>query len=186
MHEIRLEDPTPIKQRYRPRNPATQHIINEELERILSEGVVRPSSSLWSSPVVITCRKDGKPRFCIDFRRLNSVTKRDVYPLLQVNATLDKLRGARYLSTVGLKNGYWHVPLTETSKPLTALTVSGRGLYEFNVMSFGLHSAPSTYQRLLDQVITTVMASHTFAYLDDNSGVYHHFPERIGANPSRY
>ena len=102
-----------------------------------------------------------------DFRRLKSVTERDAYPLPQVNATLDKLRGARYLSTINLKNGYWHVPLSEESKALTAFTVSGRGLFEFNVMPFGLHSASSTFQSLLDQVITPDMAPHTFAYLDD-------------------
>ena len=117
-HEIRLEDPTPIKQRYRPRNPAMQQIINEELDKMLSDGVVRPSKSPWSSPVVITRWKDGKPRFCVDFRSLNTVTKRDAYPLPQVNATLYRLRGARYLSTIDLKNGYWHVSLTCHSPPL--------------------------------------------------------------------
>ena len=149
---------------------------------MLSEGVVRPSKSPWSSPVVITRRKDGKPRFCVDFCRLNTVTKRGAYPLPQVNATLDKLRGARYLSTIDLKNSYWHVPLTEASKPLTAFTALGRGLYEINVIPFGLHSAPSTFQRQLDQVITPDMAPHAFAYLDgivvfiSNDLFIHSFP----------
>ena len=144
-----------------------QAIIDEELNNMLEEGLVRPSCSPWSSPVIITRRKDGKPRFCIDVRKLNSVTRRDAYPLAQVNATLDKLRGGRYLSTIDLKNGYWHVPLAEDSKPLTAFTAYGRGLFEFIVMPFGLHSAPSTFQRLLDHVITPDMAPHAFAYLDD-------------------
>ena len=104
-HEIKLEDPTPIKQWYRPRNPAMQEMINQEMDKMLAEGVVQPSTSPWSSPAVITRRKDGKPRFCVDFRRPNSVTKRDAYPLPQVNATLDKLRGSRYFSTIYLKNG---------------------------------------------------------------------------------
>ena len=108
------------------------------------------------------------------------MTKRDDYPLPQVNATLDKLRGARYLSTIDLKNGYWHVPLTEESKALTALTVSGRGLFEFNVMPFGLHSAPSTFQRLLDRVIKPDMAPHTFAYLDDIVVCTTTFQEQVG------
>ena len=96
------------------------------------------------------------------------MTKRDVYPLPQVIATLDKLRGARYLSTIDLKNGYWHVPLTEGSKAeCREGPLSGRGLFELNVMPFDLHSAPSTFQRLLDRVITPDMAPHTFAYLDD-------------------
>ena len=69
--EIKLEDPTPIKQRYRPRNPAMQEIINQELDKMLDKGVVQPSTSPWSSPVVITRRKDGKPRFCVDFSTVN-------------------------------------------------------------------------------------------------------------------
>lgn len=166
-HEIRLEDPTPLKQRYRPRNPATQEIIDEEVSKMMKEGIIQPSKSPWSSPVVIARKKDGKPRFCVDFRRVNKVTKKDAYPLPQVNATLDKLRGAKYLSTIDLKNGYWQVPLTEESKPITAFTVPGKGLFEFTVMPFGLHSAPSTFQRLLDKVITPDMAPHAFAYLDD-------------------
>ena len=98
--------------------------------------------------MVIIRRRDGKPRFCIDFRKLNSVTRMDAYPLPQVNAILDELRGARYLSMIDLKNGYWHVPLAEDCKPLTAFTVYGRGLFIFNVMPFGLNSAPSTFQQL--------------------------------------
>ena len=88
-------------------------------------------------------------------------------PLPQVNATLDKLQGAKYLSTIDFKNGYWHVTLTEESKALTAFILSGRGLFEFNLMPFSLHSAPSTFQRLLYRVITPDMAPYMFAYLDN-------------------
>ena len=173
---MKLEGPTLIKQRYHPRNSSMPEIIIQKLDKMLADGVVQPSINPWSSPVVITRRKDGKPRFCVDFQRLNNVTKRDSYPLPQVNATLDKLRGARYPSTIELKNGYWHVPLTEENKALTAFTIFGRDLVESNVMPFGLNSIPSTFQRLLDRVVTPGMAPHTFAYLYD-SGVYHNFPE---------
>jgi len=70
--------------------------------------------------------------------------------LLQVTATLDKLRGVRYLSTLDLKNDYWQMPLTKESRPVTAFTVPEKGLMQFRVMPFGLHSAPATFQRLLD------------------------------------
>ena len=166
-HEIRLEDPTPIRQRYRPRNLPTQNIIDEEADKMLREGVIQPSNSPWSSPIVIAHRKDGKPRFCVDLRRRNKVSEKDTYPLPQVNVTLDKLRGARYLSTVDLKNGYWHVPLTDRRKPLTTFTLPGKGLFKFKVMPFGLHAIASTFQRLLDQVITPDIAPDAFAYLDD-------------------
>lgn len=166
-HNIRVKTDTPIKQRYRPRNPAMQRIIDEEVEKMENEGIIEPSHSAWSSPVVIVKKKDGKPRFCIDFRRVNDVTERDAYPLPQITATLDKLRGAQYLTTLDLKNGYWQVPLTPDSREVTAFTVPGKGLMQFRVMPFGLHSAPATFQRLLDNVLGPELEPNVFVYLDD-------------------
>lgn len=88
-----------------------------------AEGIIEPSRSAWSSPVVVVKKQDGKKRFCIDFRKLNAVTARDAYLLPHITVTLDKLRGAKYLSTLDLKSGYWQIPLSTDSKPLT---VSGR------------------------------------------------------------
>ena len=167
-HRIRLKTTEPIKQRYMPRNPATQAVINEAVDQTLADGVIEPSSSPWSSPVVMVAKKGKKKnRFCIDFRRVNAVTEKDAYPLPQVQATLDKLREARYISTLDLANGYWQVPLAEESRPITAFTVPGRGLYQFRVMPFGLHSAPATFQRLLDSIIGPSLEPTAFAYLDD-------------------
>lgn len=133
-HHIRVKNVPPIKQRYRPRNPAMQKIIDDEIAEMEKAGVIEPSRSAWSSPVVIVKKKDGKHRFCIDFRKVNSVTERDAYPLPQVTATLDKLRGAKYISTIDLKSGYWQIPLTPASRPITAFTIPGRGLMQFTVM----------------------------------------------------
>jgi hypothetical protein len=166
-HQLRLRDPEPIKQRYRPRNPAMQAIINTAVDEMLRDGIIEPSKSAWSSPVVIVRKKDGQHRFCIDFRKVNNVTERDAYPLPHITATLDKLRGAKYLSTLDLKNGYWQVPLAVNSRPVTAFTVPGRGLMQFRVMPFGLHSGPATFQRLLDSVLGPELEPHVFVYLDD-------------------
>jgi len=153
-HEIRLKPGAlPIKQRYRPRNPAMQAVIDMEVEKMLQEGIIEPFSSPWSSPVVVVRKRDGTHRFCIDFRRVNEITTPDAYPLPQITATLDKLRGAKYLTTLDLKSGYWQVPLAQDSRPLTAFTVPRKGLFQFMVMPFGLHSAPATFQRLLDEVL---------------------------------
>ncbi|KAH0815056.1 hypothetical protein GEV33_007735 [Tenebrio molitor] len=166
-HEIRLLDPEPVKQRYRPRNPFMQGIIDEEVDKMLAEGVIEPSNSPWSSPIVLAKKKDGKHRFCIDFRKVNEVTRKDAYPLPFINVILDKLQRARYISTIDLKSGHWQVPLTPSSKPITAFTVPSRGLYQFRVMPFGLHSAPATFQRLMDRVIGPELDPYCFAYLDD-------------------
>ena len=166
-HEIRLLDPEPIKQRYRPVNPRIQEIMNDEVDQMLANGVIEPSESPWSSPIVLARKKDGKYRFCIDFQKVNDISRKDAYPLPFINAILDKLRHARYISTIDLKNGYWQVPLTPESKPITAFTVPGRGLYQFRVMPFGLHSAPATFQRLIDRIIGQDLEPYCFAYLDD-------------------
>ncbi|KMQ92539.1 reverse ribonuclease integrase [Lasius niger] len=103
-HQIRLKLGPPIKQRYRPRNSAMQAIIDQEVREMEEEGITEPSTSAWSFPIVIV-RKDGRHRFCIDFRKLNAASEKDAYPLSHITATLDKLRGARYLSTLDLKSG---------------------------------------------------------------------------------
>lgn len=122
-----------------------QAVINQEIDRMLKEGIIEASNSAWSSPVIIMRKKDGGYRFCINFRKLNAALEKDAYPLTHIAATLDKLRGAQYLSTLYLKNGYWQMSLTPESRPPTAFTVPGRGLYQFRVMPFGLHSASATF-----------------------------------------
>ena len=144
-----------------------REVVDEQIDEMLEKGVIEPSDSPWSSPIVIVPKKNGKFRFCIDYRKVNEVTEKDAYPLPQINAILDRLREARYISSIDLQNGYWLVPLTKDSKPITAFTVPGRGLFQFRVMPFGLHSAPATFQRLLDRIIGPDMEPRAFAYLDD-------------------
>lgn len=163
-HRIRVTTTTPIKQRYRRQNPKMQEVLNTEVDRMLKEGIIEPSTSPWSSPIVIVKKKDGTPRFCIDFRK---VSEKDAYPLPYIIAILDRLGEARYISSLDLKQGYWQIPLSKESRPVTAFTVAGRGLFHFKVLPFGLHSAPATFQRLLDTIIGPEMEPFAFAYLDD-------------------
>lgn len=111
-YEIRLLDNNPIKQRYRERNPVMQQVINEHVDKMLEEGVTELFSSPWSLFIVLARKKDGTYRICLDYGRLNAITEKGAYLLPQVNATLDKLRVAKYLITIDRKSGYWYVPLT--------------------------------------------------------------------------
>lgn len=165
-HVIRTTSP-PIKQRYYPLSPAMQKIVNEELDFMLANDIVEPSTSPWSSPIVMVQKKNGKWRFCVNFKKLNAVSIPDAYPLPYVSDTLDKLKNARYMSSLDIKSAYWQIPVAMESRPLTAFTVPGRGLFQFKRLPFGLHSAPATWQRFADQVIKADLEQYVFVYLDD-------------------
>ncbi|XP_036345593.1 uncharacterized protein LOC118754828 isoform X2 [Rhagoletis pomonella] len=166
-HIITLRHNQPLKQRYYPRNPAMQQVINTEVDELLTANRIEPSRSAYSSPIVLVRKKQGTWRMCIDYRQLNAASEPDAYPLPQIGAILDQLKEAKYISTIDLKNGYWQIPLAKKSRPYTAFTVPGRGLFQWKVMPFGLHSAPATFQRALDSILGPELQPKVFAYLDD-------------------
>ena len=132
---------------------------------MLDAGVIHRSRSSWSFPVVIVDKKDGSKRFCLDFRRLNKVTKKNSYPLPLIDDILALLGKAKYFTSLDLKSGYWQVAMDEKDKEKTAFACH-KGLFEFNVMPFGLSNAPAVFQELMSVVL---QGCHDFstAYLDD-------------------
>lgn len=167
-HMIDTGDSAPIKQRYYNVSPYIQKIIDAEIDNMLKLGVIECSNSAWSSPVVMVKKSSGDYRFCVDFRKVNSVTRRDdAYPLPYVNSILDRLRNARFLSSIDIKSAYWQIELEEGSKDKTAFTVPGRGLYQFRRMPFGLHNAAATWQRFVDNILGAELEPSVFVYLDD-------------------
>ena len=165
-HHIDVGDHPPIKQRGYPMSPEVEKAMNQEIDKLLENGIIEHSESAWSSPVVMANR-NGKYRFCIDFRKINAITKKDAYPLPYMNSILDKLRTARYITTLDLSKAFHQVPLTPESRPITAFPVPGRGLFQFRRMPFGLCNSPASFQRLIDKLIGPEMEPHVFAYLDD-------------------
>ncbi|KAL7724489.1 hypothetical protein ACLKA6_007318 [Drosophila palustris] len=166
-HKIRLKDDKPLKQRYYPKNPAMQRVIDEQVNELIQAGAIEPSRSPHSAPIVLVKKKTGDWRMCIDYRQLNAHSIPDAYPVPRINHILERLRHARFISTLDLKQGYWQIPMAADSRECTAFTVPGRGLFQWRVMPFGLHSACATFQRALDTVIGPEMEPHAFAYLDD-------------------
>ena len=117
-----------------------------QLNAMLEQGVISPSDSPWSSLVILHPKKSGGYRFCIDFRRLNSLTAADKFPIPLIEDVLNALAGQRFYSTLDLGSGYWQVPMAVEDRPKTAFTINGMGHFEFNVMPFGLQNAPATFQ----------------------------------------
>ena len=107
---------------------------------MLDEGIIRPSTSPWASPIHLVPKKCGDLRFCVDYRKLNSVTIKDSYLLPLIQDIFDQLEGASVFSTLDLKRGYWQINVKESDIPKTAF-VCHKGLYEFVRMSFGLCNA---------------------------------------------
>ena len=157
----------PIKQRYYPVSPVMMRHIDAELEKMLADDIIEPSSSPWSSPILLVPKKDSGYRFCVDYRKLNQVTKKDAYPIPYVSSILDRLRGAKYLSSLDIKSAYWQIPVSPCSREYTAFTVPGRGLYQFRRMPFGLSNAPAVWQRLIETVLGADLEPFVFVYLDD-------------------
>ena len=131
---------------------AVRREVAKQLRDMQKAGVIQPSVSPWSSPVVMVKKKDGTQRFCVDYRALNSVTRGDTFPLPRIDDLLDQLGNSRFFSTLDLASGYWQIRLSQSSREKTAFSVP-QGLFEFQVMPFGLTNAPAVFQRLMQQVL---------------------------------
>lgn len=165
-HHIDTGDAVPIKSRHYPLFPPRQEEAYREIDRLLSMGVIEESNSPWCSPAVLV-RKPGKVRLCIDCRKLNSVTKKDSYPLPHINGLLSRLKDTFFISGIDLKDAFLQIKLSESSKEKTAFAIPGKPLYHYKYMPFGLCNGPQTMSRLMDMVIPSRLRENVFIYLDD-------------------
>ena len=168
-HKIVLKDPDtpPFKEHFCRILPPQLDEVREHLKLMLDTGVIQPSNSPWCNAVVLVRKKDGLLRFCIDFRKLNSLTVKDSHPLPRICETLESLAGAAHYSTFDMNSGFWQVPMDEESKQYTAFTLGSMGLYECESMPFGLCNAPPTFQRLMQNCLGELNLTYCLIYLDD-------------------
>ena len=165
-HSIDTGDTPPIRQPVRRLPPQRRSEVQQLLQDMLQSGVIEPSRSPWASPIVLVKKKDGSTRFCVDYRKVNGVTRRDAYPLPRIDPTLDTLSGSEWFSTLDFISGYWQVQIEESYRPKTAFCTTER-LVQFRVMPFGLCNAPATFQRLMDLVLSGLQWAQCLVYLDD-------------------
>jgi predicted aspartyl protease len=168
-HKIDTGDNPPCRARPYRVGPVQRKIIEEKIDEMLEQGIISESNSEYASPIVLVKKSDSSWRFCIDFRALNKITRRDSYSIPRIDDTLDALGTSqpKFFSTLDLRSGYWQVELDgHESKAKTAF-ISHRGLHEFNVMPFGLHNAPATFQRLMESVLRNMNWKFLLVYIDD-------------------
>ena len=165
-HIIDTGDASPIHQGLRPTSPSDRAVVQSEVTKMLEAGAIRPSTSPWASPIVLVTKKDDTVRFCIDFRKINDVTKKDVFPLPRISDLLESMASARFFTTLDAASGYWQIPVASKDIEKTAF-ITSEGLFEFVVMPFGLCNAPATYQRLMNQLLGGLTWQCSNVYIDD-------------------
>ena len=188
-HRIDTGGHPPIKQPPRRVPIHKRAIVEQEVAKMLHKGVIEISDSPWSSPIVLVTKKGGDTRFCVDFREVNNITRKDAYPLPRIEDNLDALQGAHWYSTLDLLSGFWQVEVAPEDRDVTAFSVAGLGLYRFVTMPFGLTNAPATFERLMERILRGLQWSIAVLYLDDvvvfANTVQDHF-DRLGQVLARF
>ncbi len=143
--------------------------IDEEkatLDKMLQAKVIQPSVSEWAAAPVLIRKRDGQVRWCLDYRALNKVTSKDLFPLPLIEECLDTLAGNRWFSKLDANSAYWQIPVVKSDQKKTAF-ITKYGMFEFVKMSFGLCNAPATYCRVMDLVLRGLQWNILLAFLDD-------------------
>ncbi|KAL1915429.1 uncharacterized protein VTP21DRAFT_6887 [Calcarisporiella thermophila] len=148
-------------------SPRERKAIEDQIIELESQGIIRDSHSPWAAPVVLVRKKDGGLRFCVDYRKLNSVTVTDSYPIPRVDDLLTHLSGKSWFSTFDANKGFHQVPLaTADDREKTAFRTH-QGLKEFTRMPFGVKNGPAVFQRLMDRLLGQCKWDFAIVYIDD-------------------
>ncbi len=165
-HKVDTGDHPPIKPRFYNVPHAQLPGLKKQVKEMLDAGIVTPSHSPWSSPVVVVKKKDGSDRVCIDYRRLNRITKRDVYPLPLIHTIFDKLGKAKFLTTLDMDVGFHQIPIAEADREKSAF-ITPFGLFQYETMPFGMCNAPASFQSTMDLIFREFLNEFCAVYIDD-------------------
>ena len=165
-HVINTGDHAPVNAKPYFKTIEQRKNIQQEIDKMLKCGIIVPSNSPWSSPVVLLTKPNGEFRFIVDYRRLNSITKKDSYPQPTVEELLQRLGGHSWFTKLDLKSGYYQIPIQQEDKEKTAF-ITQDGLYQFEVLPMGLMNAPPSFQRVMNNILGYKRWDYILVYLDD-------------------
>ena len=163
-HEINLTSDVPVRSKPYTVPFSMCDGLKRDIEAMISNGIIQPSSSPYASPVVLVKKKDGSNRFCVDYRRLNKITLFDPEPMTTNNDVFEKLSNDRYFTTIDLTKGYWQIPVAECDVAKTAF-VTHEGTYEFLRMPFGMVNSSATFVRAMRKMLKGI--NNVQVYIDD-------------------
>jgi hypothetical protein len=163
--KIETNDAAPISQAPYRASPEGRRIIDETLAELLMDDVIEESDSPWASPAILV-RQKGKDRFCIDFRKVNEVTKADQYPIPRIDDILSQFAGKAYFTTFDANKGFHQIQINEADREKTAFRTH-KGLHQYKRMPFDLKSGPAVFQRLMDRVLGRFKWQIALVYIDD-------------------
>ena len=152
-HEICIENSEPFKERFWCIPLPLLEEVRASLRDMLEAGAICLSQSPWCNAVVLVWKKDGTLHFCVDFRCLNTWTKKELYPLLCIQEALESMAGSAHFSSMDFKSGFWQIKMALESQQYMAFMVGNLGFYKFTCMPFGLCNAPATFQHLMQNTL---------------------------------
>ncbi|GKD98521.1 putative reverse transcriptase domain-containing protein [Tanacetum coccineum] len=157
---------TPVAQAPYRLAPSEMKELAEQLQELTDKGFIRPSSSPWGAPVLFAKKKDGSFRMCIDYKELNKLTVKNLYPLLRIDDLFDQLQGSSIYSNIDLRSGYHQLRVREEDIPKTAFRTR-YSHYEFQFMPFGLTNAPVVFMDLMNRVCKPYLDKFVIVFIDD-------------------
>ena len=157
----------PIAEKPRRLSPQQREFVFDNIDELEVKGIIRRSDSPWAAPICVVPKKNGKFRMTLDFRRLNQVTVTNSYPLQRIDEITDALGGAKKFSLVDVLSGYHNVAIRAADICKTAFTCSGKGLYEWLRLPFGLKNAPSFFVQMMDITLADLLFNICLCYIDD-------------------